>query len=168
MATAKKSSSGRSSRGRKKKLTKKERRARNQLWAILLFALGVLLFCLALIPGEKAWLSVHNFLLGCLSWCAYLVGPVVVYTAVMIAVDKTGYPTAAKTVSASVLVLLLSGALQIFHKEYPLGNFVQLVQGLYADGQELTGGGVLSLVFGVPLLKFTNFAGAAIATITAQ
>ena len=166
MATAKKTTAKRSSsRGGKRKLTKKERQARNQLWAILLFALGILLLCLAVIPGENAWLAVHNFLLGCLSWCAYLVGPVVLYTAVMIAVDKTGYPTAAKTISASVLVLLLSGASQIFHKEYPLGNFVQLVQGLYADGQELTGGGVFSLAFGVPLLKFTNFAGAAIIII---
>jgi DNA segregation ATPase FtsK/SpoIIIE-like protein len=166
MATAKKTTAKRtSSRGGKRKLTKKERQARNQLWAILLFALGILLLCLAVIPGENAWLAVHNFLLGCLSWCAYLVGPVVLYTAVMIATDKTNYPTAAKTISASVLVLLLSGALQIFHQEYPQGNFLRLVKGLFADGQELTGGGVFSLVFGVPLLKFTNFAGAAIIII---
>ena len=159
-STRKSSSSGRGSGARKN--TKKAQQARDQLTAIILFAVGILLFAVAVIKGENVWLALHNFLLGCLSWSAYLVGPVVIATAVMIATDKTDYPMAAKTVSASVLVLLLSGALQIFHKTYPRGDFLALVQGLYREGQELTGGGVLSLVFGVPLLKFTNFLGAAI------
>ncbi len=167
MATKKSSSSARksSSSGRskgKKRTTKKEQQARNQLTAIVLFAAGILLLAVAVIKGENVWLALHSFLLGCLSWCAYLVGPLVIATAVMIATDKTGYPMAAKTVSASVLVLLLSGALQIFHKSYPEGNFFQLVGELYTQGQELTGGGVFSLIIGVPLLKFTNFLGAAI------
>ena len=160
-STTRKSSS--SSRGRgSRKNTKKAQQAQNQLYAIVLFAVGILLFAIAVIKGENVWLALHNFLLGCLSWCAYLVGPIVVATAVMIATDKSDYPMAAKTISASVLVLLFSGALQIFHKSYPRGDFLALVQGLYREGKELTGGGVLSLVFGVPLLKFTNFLGAAI------
>ncbi len=160
-STTRKSSS--SSRGKgSRKNTKKAQQAQNQLYAIVLFAVGILLFAIAVIKGENVWLALHNFLLGCLSWCAYLVGPIVVATAVMIATDKSDYPMAAKTISASVLVLLFSGALQIFHKSYPRGDFLALVQGLYREGKELTGGGVLSLVFGVPLLKFTNFLGAAI------
>ena len=60
-STTKKSSSA--SRGsRKKKPTKKEQQARNQLWAVVLFALGILLFCLALIKGENVWQAVHGFL----------------------------------------------------------------------------------------------------------
>ncbi len=158
-STTRKSSS--SSRGKgSRKNTKKAQQAQNQLYAIVLFAVGILLFAIAVIKGENVWLALHNFLLGCLSWCAYLVGPIVVATAVMIATDKSDYPMAAKTISASVLVLLFSGALQIFHKSYPRGDFLALVQGLYREGKELTGGGVLSLVFGVPLLKFTNFLGA--------
>ncbi len=161
-STTRKSGSSSKRGSGKKRTTKKEQQARNQLWAIILFAVGILLFAIAVIKGENVWLALHNFLLGCLSWCAYLVGPLVIATAVMIATDKSGYPLEAKTVSASALVLLLSGALQIFHKSYPEGNFFELVAGLYEEGQELTGGGVLSLIFGVPLLKFTNFLGAAI------
>ena len=143
MATKKTSSStrktgGTSGRGRgKKKSTKKEQQARNQLTAIILFAVGIFLLAVAAIKGENVWLALHNFLLGCLSWCAYLVGPLVIATAVMITTDKTGYPMAAKTVSASVLILLFSGCLQIFHKSYPEGNLFELIGGLYDQGQEL-------------------------------
>ena len=62
---------------------------------------GILLFCFAISPGESAWRAVHDFLLGCLSWCAYLIGPLVVCTAVMIATDQSGYPLAAKLRSSS-------------------------------------------------------------------
>ena len=109
-STRKTSSSGRGG-SRKKKPTKKEQQAKAQLYAIVLFALGILLFCFAIIPGESAWRAVHDFLLGCLSWCAYLIGPLVVCTAVMIATDQSGYPLAAKLTSAGVLVLLFCGAL---------------------------------------------------------
>ena len=160
-STTKKSSSA--SRGsRKKKPTNKEQQARNQLWAVVLFALGILLFCLALIKGENVWQAVHGFLRGCLSWCSYFVGPVVIATAVMIATDQTGYPVAAKTTAASVLVLLFSGILQVAQKGYPEGNFLELVTALYEGGKTLEGGGVLSLIFGVPLLKMTSYSGALI------
>ena len=73
--------------GAKRKMTKKERQARNQMYAVLLFALGILLLCLAVVEGGGAWKAVHSFLLGCFSWCAFLVGPIVIYTAVMIAME---------------------------------------------------------------------------------
>ena len=61
-STRKTSSSGRGG-SRKKKPTKKEQQAKAQLYAIVLFALGILLFCFAIIPGESAWRAVHDFLL---------------------------------------------------------------------------------------------------------
>lgn len=81
---------------RGKRTTKKEQQTRKQMYAVLLFALGILIFCLAAVPGENAWLSIHQFLLGCFSWCGYLVGPIIIYAAVMVAMDQTGYPIAAK------------------------------------------------------------------------
>ena len=130
-STTRKSGSSSKRGSGKKRTTKKEQQARNQLWAIILFAVGILLFAIAVIKGENVWLALHNFLLGCLSWCAYLVGPLVIATAVMIATDQTGYPVAAKTTAASVLVLLFSGILQVAQKGYPEGNFLELVTALY-------------------------------------
>ncbi|MEG1875350.1 MAG: hypothetical protein RR185_07240, partial [Angelakisella sp.] len=61
-----------------------ERETKKRLYAILLFALGAMLLALAAVPGDRVWLSVHEFLLGCFSWCAYLLGPILIYTAVMV------------------------------------------------------------------------------------
>ena len=80
----------------------------------------------------------------------------------MIATDQSGYPLAAKLTSAGVLVLLFCGALQIFQKDYPEGDLLELIGGLYKEGQALNGGGVFGIFFGVPLLEFASFLGAAI------
>ena len=146
-------------------VTKKERQARNQLWAIVLFALGVLLFCVALVEGGALWKWFHTALRGCLSWCAFLVGPIVIYTAVMVALDQTDYPIAAKVISSCVLILLFSGASQIFLKVIPEGGLFQVIRELYADGTHLIGGGALSVLVGVPLLKLMDFTGAAITVV---
>ena len=46
---------------RGKRTTKKEQQTRKQMYAVLLFALGILIFCLAAVPGENVWLSIHQF-----------------------------------------------------------------------------------------------------------
>ena len=166
MATKRKTTARSGSRsGSKRRMTKKERQARNQMYAVLLFALGILLFCLAVVEGGGVWNALHGFLLGCFSWCAFLVGPIVVYTAVMIAMDQTDYPIAAKVISCCILLLLFSGASQIFHQEIPQGNLWKMTQALYADGTHFVGGGAVAMLVGVPLLKWLEFSGAAITIV---
>ena len=150
---------------RGKRTTKKEQQTRKQMYAVLLFALGILIFCLAAVPGENVWLSIHQFLLGCFSWCGYLVGPIIIYAAVMVAMDQTGYPIAAKVISALLLILLLCGTTQVFVRGYPEGNILELIGQLFKDGQELAGGGVAGIFFGVPLLHWFSFTGAAITIV---
>ena len=149
----------------KRKLTKKEQKARNQMYAVLLFALGILLFCLTVVEGGGLWKTVHGFLLGSFSWCAFLVGPIVIFTSVMIAMDQTDYPIAAKVISSCVLLLLLSAASQIFHNSIPQGNLWEMVKALYADGTQLVGGGAVAILIGVPLLRWLEFTGAAITIV---
>lgn len=151
--------------GAKRKLNKKERQARNQMYAVLLFALGILLLCVAVVESGGVWKSLHNFLLGCFSWCAFLVGPIVIYTAVMVAMDQTEYPMAAKVSSSCLLLLLFSAASQIFSKNIPDGTIWEMTKSLYADGTQLVGGGAVSLLIGVPLLKWLEFTGAAITIV---
>ena len=152
-----------SSRG--KRTTKKEQQARKQMYAVLLFALGILLFCLAAVPGENVWLAIHQFLLGCFSWCGYLVGPIIIYAAVMVAMDQTGYPIAAKVISSLLLILLLCGTTQVFSREYPESALLPLIQELFEKGKDLEGGGVAGIFFGVPLLHWFSFTGAAITIV---
>ncbi|MEG1207016.1 MAG: DNA translocase FtsK [Angelakisella sp.] len=171
MATTKTSSKGGKSAAAKKRPTAAERKsqaekqAKKRLYAILLFALGVMVLFLAAVPGEKAWNSIHEALLGCFSWCAYLLGPILIYTAVMIDLDKTSFPVAAKLISSAMLILLLCGASQIFSKTLPGGGLVGIVTELFRTGILLEGGGAAGVVFGIPLLIWLDFTGAAITIV---
>lgn len=148
-----------------KKLTKAEQKSRRELSAIILFALGVLLLCLAAVKGGNAWLAVHNSFRGILGWCCYLPGPLLILVAIFIALDKTTMAPSVKVVSTVLLILLLSGLTQIITKSVPEGGFFSILSGLYQEGLTLKGGGALSIIFGVSLLKWLGYTGALIVTI---
>ncbi|MEG1688048.1 MAG: DNA translocase FtsK 4TM domain-containing protein, partial [Angelakisella sp.] len=142
-----------------------ERETKKRLYAILLFALGAMLLALAAVPGDRVWLSVHEFLLGCFSWCAYLLGPILIYTAVMVDLDKSTFPVGAKVSSCALLIVLLCAASQIFYKTVPEGTLWELMQQLYRLGIELKAGGVFGMIVGMPLLYWLDVTGAAITII---
>ena len=68
--------------------TAAQQSARRQMKAVILLAVAVLLFCIALIPGEHVWTWMHNFLLGLLSFSAYVLPLVLAFVAVMLALEK--------------------------------------------------------------------------------
>lgn len=145
-----------------KKANEAARQSKKRLYAILLFALGAMIFFLAVVPGEKLWLTLHQVLRGCFSWCSYLLGPIIIYTAVMIDLDKTNFPIAAKVTVSGVLVLLLCGAFQVFEKVLPEGGVFKIFPALYEAGVTLHGGGAAGAFFGAPLLLLLDVTGAGI------
>ena len=134
------------------KTTKKAEESSNQrqLYAILFFALGVIFTALALVGGEHLWKWLHYAIFGLFGWCAYLIGPVFIYLAVMNTMERPTFSTAAQGWESLALVLLLSGITTVFTDGMELsgGVFTKIGQ-LYNYGKELVGGGVLSIVFGV-------------------
>ncbi len=137
-----------------------------RLYAILFFALGIFITTIAIIPGSAFWAVMHNSMLGLFSWCAYLIGPIIIYTAIMIDIDKSDYPVIAKLISCAVLVLLLCGALQIFSGSYPPGSFFSIIINLYEQGITHHGGGVFAIIIGIPLLAILGHTGAMVTIIT--
>lgn len=134
------------------KTTKKAEEASNQrqLYAILFFVLGVIFTALALVKGESLWQSLHYTIFGLFGWCAYLIGPVFIYLAVMNTMERSTFSTAAQGWESLALVLLLSGITTVFTEEMELsGSVFQKIGQLFNYGKELTGGGVLSIIFGV-------------------
>ena len=134
------------------KTTKKAEEASNQrqLYAILFFVLGVIFTALALVKGESLWQSLHYTIFGLFGWCAYLIGPVFIYLAVMNTMESPTFSTAAQGWESLALVLLLSGITTVFTEEMELsGSVFQKIGQLFNYGKELTGGGVLSIIFGV-------------------
>ena len=55
------------SRQERAALTPEQQKQRNQVRAVILFAVSILLFCLVLIPGESLWRWLHELTIGCTS-----------------------------------------------------------------------------------------------------
>jgi S-DNA-T family DNA segregation ATPase FtsK/SpoIIIE len=123
--------------------------------SVILFALGLLLFAFAVVPGESAWLTVHNILLGMFSLAAYIIPFIFIYVSIIIASSDADVES--KTVQGLISVFILTACLQIILVgSLPEGNFFKdILPALFEDGKELKGGGVCGvLLSGLLLIPF--------------
>ena len=141
-STAKKrKAAGTSGRSRSKKtvaeLAAKERERKNQMWAVVLFALGILLTALALISGGSGWLMLHNLLRGIFGPISYVVGPLVAGLAVILTLGKENLSAGTKAWQTLVLVVLLCGVSQLFYGLPEKEGFFAKLFSFYTDGVAL-------------------------------
>ena len=149
MAATKKTTT-KSKKSTAKKPTAAEVSSRRQLYAIGFFALGIIFLAMTLIKGENLWQSMHYALFGLFGWCAYLIGPVLIYLAVMNTMEKPTFSTSAQGYESLALIILLSGITTVFSENMVLdGSVFQKIGQLYTYGKDLTGGGVLSAIYGL-------------------
>ena len=150
MAATKKTTTKKGTKTTGKKPTAAEISSRRQLYAIGFFALGIIFLAMTLIKGESLWESMHYALFGLFGWCAYLIGPVFIYLAVMNTMEKPTFSTSAQGYESLALIILLSGITTVFSENMVLdGSVFQKIGQLYTYGKELTGGGVLSTIYGL-------------------
>ena len=150
MAATKKTTTKKGTKTTAKKPTAEEISSRRQLYAIGFFALGIIFLAMTLIKGENLWQSMHYALFGLFGWCAYLIGPVLIYLAVMNTLEKPTFSTAAQGYESLALIILLSGIATVFSENMVLeGSVFQKIGQLYTYGKDLTGGGVLSTIYGL-------------------
>ena len=150
MAATKKTTTKKGTKSTGKKPTAAEISSRRQLYAIGFFALGIIFLAMTLIKGESLWQSMHYALFGLFGWCAYLIGPVFIYLAVMNTMEKPTFSTSAQGYESLALIILLSGITTVFSENMVLdGSVFQKIGQLYTYGKELTGGGVLSTIYGL-------------------
>ncbi len=140
-----------------------ERNARRRnIWSIFLFAAGVLLICFAFIGDisveePSMWDHIHGFLCGLFGMAVFLVGPVVIYVAVMLSADKKSSTIRAKMFQLVLIILLICAAAQvIFVGDFAEKgtDFAKTIQVVYERGTQISGGGLAGMVFGVPLMLF--------------
>lgn len=143
--------------------TQENQRAKKQMWAVVLFASGLLLGALTFVKGDKLWLTLHNFLFGIFGWSVFFFAPLVIYIAVIAAMDRPLSTIKNKLWQVVVLIVMISGAIQIFGGGLPeSGSFTGDIKSLYGQGVELTGGGVASGIFAIPLMNLFDKTGARI------
>ena len=151
MAATKKNSTAKGTKkNQSQKKAAEEASSLRQLYAIGFFAAGIIFLAMTLIEGESLWQGMHHALFGLFGWCAYLIGPVFIYLAVMNTLEKPTFSTAAQGYESLALIILLSGITTVFSENMVLdGSVFQKIGQLYTYGKELTGGGVLSVIYGL-------------------
>lgn len=135
----------------------------NQFWSVLLFAFGVLVFLFTVVDGGSGWLFIHNLLRGLFGIAVFLVPVIMIYTALLIGMEKSQQTVAARTLWGAGLTLIGSSVVQIMFVGEAEGNtFAEKCKFLYNCGLELEGGGLLSAVIAWPLIKIFGDVGAKI------
>lgn len=170
--TKKKQTSGNSSRKSAVSEAEKRRAAlleknaqRRRMISVILFAIGLLMTAFALFgtaQGDNlsAWDAIHTFIYGVFGISSFLVGPVLIYIAVMLSAERTKATITKRMIQLLLMILLLSAAAQVIFVG-SVGDpgasdpsFAENVSYAYDNGTQLIGGGVSGLILGTPLLLF--------------
>lgn len=157
---------------KKAEMLARNKRRRN-IWSVILFAIGLMILGFSLIGNIDAeepnmWDYIHEFFCGVFGATVFFVGPIVIYFAVMISLDKGKSTISSDVFRLIFLVLLLSAAIQIFFigevASPEAEGFGGVISEVYSRGTHLSGGGVISLIVAFPLLLLGRV-GATIAII---
>lgn len=90
--------------------------ARRQKTAIILFAAGIFLMCLALIKGVNVWLALHTAFIHTFGFCVYLWPIVLIYLAVVYAKNKSISSVGVNLGLGCGAILFIDAAAHIFSK----------------------------------------------------
>lgn len=124
-----------------------------RITSVILFAVGIVLTLLAIIPGTQGWNALYGVIHGLFGVGAYLTGPLMIFSAVVISMQKTHSTIVFTVVKCVLFLLMFCAALEIFGVGKINGeSFGELCANLYKGGVEFRGGGFFAIVLGVPLL----------------
>lgn len=147
-------------------LTAEAIRQKNQVRAVVLFACAILLGCLVLIPGDNLWRWAHNAVLGIFGSWALLWPVLMIYVAVITAMEKPRGSISGKVWMTVVVIVLFCATGFIFGKRNipEKLNFWEYIAYLYT-GNSGTGGGVIGGILGLPLIQAAGLVGARIVVV---
>lgn len=119
-----------------------------------MFACAILLACLVLIQGDNLWSWAHGAILGIFGSWALLWPVLMIYVAVVTALDKPRGSIGGKVwLTVLVIVLFCTTGFIFSAKPVPEGlNFGQYISYLYLQNPG-TSGGVVGGLLGQPLLQ---------------
>ncbi len=134
--------------------------------SVILFAVGLFVTLLSIIPGSEGWRALYNVMHGLFGFAAYALGPIMIYIAIVISAKQPKNTIAVTVFKFSFLVLLLCAGVEIIAVGKVNGeNFGEVVKNLYANGCDFKGGGFFALFLGVPLLFLGRMGALAIVMI---
>ena len=152
---------------KKKKVTKKTNTKKNsknsfvinkQLSAIILFAVSILWFCLAIIDAGGIWGALRTLMFGLFGFCSFIFPLFLLIVALFIALDKIDNNVISKIIQATILITVISSIVHVAQCNYGNTYFEAIKDAFnfyYIDGSML-GGGVWGAIFGGFMLLITG------------
>lgn len=146
-----------------KKPNKNQIDQKNQFWAVMLFALGILLFLVATVEGSDGWKVMHQVVRGIFGISSFVVPVIVSFIAVLLAQNKSHQLIVRRLCESLLGLLIVSGAIEIFFFPEIKGNTLSAsIQYIYNDSINLKGGGVVGSLIGLSLLSVLGNVGSKI------
>ena len=143
--------------------TQQAQQGRRELWALLLFALAVLLIFLVFVKGKSAWTFMHNALFGISGICAYILPVFAFAAAVFCAIDRPRPNFGVRLAEGIGFVVLFQAAVDVFRtSELTLETYGEHLLAAYRAGVEIKGGGFVGALFGNLLFRAFGKVGAAV------
>lgn len=172
---SKSTSTGKTTSSRSKKAQEEQRLreeamrkslARRRITSVVLLAVGVFITLVSIIPGSEGWRALYNVMHGLFGLTAYVLGPLMIYTAYVISAQQPKNTITVSVLKSVFLLLLLCAGIEIIAQGKVNGeNFGEAVKNLYINGVEFKGGGFFALFLGVPLLFLGRWGALAIVII---
>ena len=131
--------------------------------SVVVFAVSVFIFCVALIEGNGLWQWLHNAYLGLFGFGAYLLPFVAVGAAVITALDKKKNILWVKVAETAVMILFICSFIHVCKFQYS-GSYLDTCFDAYRDATLEINGGFFGAIIGELFLSFGK-AGAIITNI---
>lgn len=130
--------------------TQKNNHGKIQATAVILFAVSVFFFCVAIIKGSNVWNYMHEFVLGLFGIIAYIWPICLCVVAVLCSAEKLQGDMKVKIIESCALFGFLGGLINVLLSHNPDNNFWQHLVFSYEEGIKLSGSGFLGALFGHP------------------
>lgn len=130
-----------------------KKEAVNRIVGVVLFAVSIIFFFIAVVSGEGAWHFLHNTYVGLFGFLAAVVFPVltVVITVLYSVKDNRPYEFIAKAVECILMIFLISALIHIVQNQSG-ADFKTAVSDSFADAPSTFNGGFFGALFGWLLL----------------
>lgn len=136
-------------------LKAEKREAVNRIAGVVLFAVSIIFFFVAVVSGEGAWHFVHNTYVGLFGYLASILFPIltVVITVLYSVKDNRPYEFIAKAVECILMIFLISALIHIVQNQSG-ADFKTAVTDSFTDAPTNFNGGFFGALVGWLLLTF--------------
>ena len=128
---------------------------RNQTAALIIFAVSLAIFSIVLIPADSGtmWYGIRGFVFGLLGYSAFMLPCVMIYTAIMMSMEKMKQSIGIKIVQGVALTLFISALMYVIthNGNLSFGEDIKNEYLLYFDERKV-GWGIFSAIIGEALM----------------